>query len=61
MATETCAATRERVRHSGPARLVGPHTGADGNLHVAALADGGVRCWSETWVEEWVHTGLWAV
>lgn len=30
------------------------------NLHVAAPADGEVRCWSETSGEEWARVGLWA-
>lgn len=57
--TETGAKAREYTLRTGPARLVGLHACADGNLHVAALADGKVLCWSETWAENWMPVGLW--
>ncbi|MFI2645560.1 hypothetical protein [Streptomyces sp. NPDC018610] len=55
---EASEPTRTHLLHAGPARLVGLHVGRDGNLHVAALVDGNVRCWSETWAEEWAPVAL---
>ncbi|MCW7940575.1 hypothetical protein AAW14_00475 [Streptomyces hygroscopicus] len=52
--TETSTTAKKHILYTGPARLVALHAAPDGNLHVATLADGEIRCWSETWTETWV-------
>ncbi|MFF8931466.1 hypothetical protein ACF1AO_29835 [Streptomyces longwoodensis] len=51
--TETSAAVKEKILHTGPARLADLHVGHHGDLRVAALVEGKVRCWVETWAEAW--------